>query len=104
MTRPKLSVILPNYNHSRYLPLCLQSILDQSWPADEIIVVDDASTDHTAEIARLFARRDAVAGFEAARSKATGNPIIKRRTTSHRFGYYWGFPISRTCTKCGARL
>jgi hypothetical protein len=32
------------------------------------------------------------------------NPIIKRRTTSHRYGYYWGPPISRRCTNCGGPL
>ncbi len=31
-------------------------------------------------------------------------PIIKRRTTSHRFGYYWGPPIGKACTQCGEKL
>ncbi len=58
MRRPTLSVFLPNYNHARYLPVALEAILSQSWPADEVIVVDDASTDDSLDILTTLARRD----------------------------------------------
>lgn len=54
----KLSVILPCYNHARLLPRALTSLLDQSLPPDEIIVIDDASTDNTPEVVAGFASRD----------------------------------------------
>ena len=57
MERPKFSVILPNYNHGQYLPICLQSIVDQSLPADEIVVVDDASSDNSVEVIKSFAAK-----------------------------------------------
>lgn len=57
MERPKFSVILPNYNHGHYLPICLQSIVDQSLPADEIVVVDDASSDNSVEVIKSFAAK-----------------------------------------------
>lgn len=43
--RPPVSVIMPNYNHGQYVALALRSILDQLTDADELIVIDDASTD-----------------------------------------------------------
>jgi glycosyltransferase involved in cell wall biosynthesis len=41
------SLIITGYNYVRFLPRCLESALGQSQPADEIIVVDDGSTDQT---------------------------------------------------------
>jgi glycosyltransferase involved in cell wall biosynthesis len=52
---PTLSVVLPNYNHSQYLPRALDALLLQERPADEIIVVDDCSTDSSAKIVREYA-------------------------------------------------
>ena len=58
MSGPKLSVILPNYNHAAYLPRCVEAILGQSFADLELIVVDDASTDHSRDILADYARRD----------------------------------------------
>lgn len=50
----KISFIIPAYNEEKYLGDCLESIIKYG-PADaEIIVVDNASTDKTAEVARQF--------------------------------------------------
>jgi glycosyltransferase involved in cell wall biosynthesis len=51
---PTVSVIIPVYNGERFLAEAIQSVLDQTLPPDEIIVVDDGSTDASAEIARSF--------------------------------------------------
>lgn len=48
------SVIITAYNYARFLPRCLESVLGQSQPADEIIVVDDGSTDQTSEVVAAF--------------------------------------------------
>jgi glycosyltransferase involved in cell wall biosynthesis len=47
---PSLSVVMCNYNHGHYLTDSLLAILEQSRPADEVIIVDDASTDDSVEI------------------------------------------------------
>ena len=57
MKLPSLSVVVPNYNHSQYLPACIRAIATQSVPADEIIVVDDASTDNSVEVLQGLARQ-----------------------------------------------
>ena len=41
----RLTVVVASYNHARYLPSAFASILAQTSPADEIIVIDDCSTD-----------------------------------------------------------
>ena len=48
------SVIIPVHNASRYLPRCLQALLDSSYPNYEIIVVDDASTDNSVDVCTQF--------------------------------------------------
>src|SRR6267378_1457403 len=54
MDLPSLSVVVPNYNHARYLPTCLKAILAQSVTPIELIVVDDASTDNSIEVIKQF--------------------------------------------------
>lgn len=52
---PKVSVIIPNYNHARFLEQRINSILNQTYQDFEIIYLDDASTDHSNEIFAQFA-------------------------------------------------
>ncbi|UVS78810.1 glycosyltransferase family 2 protein [Actinokineospora sp. UTMC 2448] len=52
-----VSVIVPNYNGARTLPLCLASVRAQTYPDIELIVADDASTDDSAAIAEAHGAR-----------------------------------------------
>ena len=54
---PTVSVVVPNYNHGQYLPRCLTALVEQSVLPREIIVIDDASTDNSAQIVEDFSRR-----------------------------------------------
>lgn len=47
---PTIAVVIPNRNDSKYLRKCLDSVLNQRIPHDEIIVVDDQSTDNSLEV------------------------------------------------------
>ncbi len=49
---PGIAVIVPNRNDSRYLPRCIRSILEQKDPPEELIVVDDQSTDDSVAVIR----------------------------------------------------
>lgn len=51
-----VAVVLCNYNHARYLPDSLRHICEQKRPADQIIVIDDGSTDESSAIIQQFAR------------------------------------------------
>jgi glycosyltransferase involved in cell wall biosynthesis len=51
---PALSVIIPCYNAEPYLAEAIESVLAQTRPASEIIVVDDCSTDGSAAVARRY--------------------------------------------------
>lgn len=57
MNLPTLSVLLPNYNHAKFVGQALYAILAQSVQPLEIIVIDDASTDNSLEVIEEIARR-----------------------------------------------
>ena len=48
----RVSVVIPNYNYARYIRARIKSILQQTYPVYEIIVLDDCSTDGSAEMAK----------------------------------------------------
>ena len=56
---PRLSVIVPIHNTESYLAACLDSVAAQRLSALEVLMVDDGSTDGSAEIAAAYAARDA---------------------------------------------
>ena len=58
MDKVEVSVIVPIYNVSNFLPKCLQSIIEQSFKDIEIICINDGSTDNSLDILNSFARLD----------------------------------------------
>lgn len=51
---PKVSVIIPSYNHSKYITQAIQSVLNQTYQDFEIVIVDDGSSDNSVEVIRRF--------------------------------------------------
>jgi alpha-1,3-rhamnosyltransferase len=57
MSAPLVTVIIPSYNHARYIESCVQSVLAQTWPHIELIVLDDGSTDDSPTILQHLAKQ-----------------------------------------------
>lgn len=53
-----ISIIVPVYNCEKYLPACIESILNQSYRDFEAILIDDCSTDQSYEICQQYAQKD----------------------------------------------
>lgn len=76
MTHPRVSVLIPCHNAEAYVADTLQSVLGQTWPDIEVIVVDDGSTDGSASVVERFASqgvrlvRQPCRGASAARNRA----------------------------------
>jgi glycosyltransferase involved in cell wall biosynthesis len=58
--KPLVSILISAYNAQEWIADSLQSAVAQTWPHKEIIVVDDGSTDRTAEVARRFASKGVI--------------------------------------------
>jgi glycosyltransferase involved in cell wall biosynthesis len=56
---PLISIITPTYNHEDFIAPCIQSVLDQTYPHWEQIIVDDGSTDETGRVIANFVQQDA---------------------------------------------
>ena len=80
----RISVIVCAHNEARYLRACLHSVLGQTRPPDEVLVIDNASVDSTREIAERVAgvrvvpepRKGLVKARETARRHAIGDVLV----------------------------
>lgn len=68
---PKVSIIVPSYNHARYIPACVEGVLAQTFQDWELVVVDDGSKDDSVELWRSFS-----------------DPRIKVHVNEHNLGTY----------------
>jgi glycosyltransferase involved in cell wall biosynthesis len=72
---PVVSIVTPAYNSAAYIAETVESVLRQTWPAFELLIVDDGSTDDTLDVASAVAGDDArVKSF----SSPHGGPAIAR--------------------------
>lgn len=74
MAEPKVSVIVPNYNYSKYLRKRIDSILEQTYKDYEIILLDDASTDDSLQVFNEY-RNEHRVSLILKNEKNTGSPF-----------------------------
>src|SRR5262245_27479734 len=70
----RLTAIIPNYNHGRYLPRAIRALADQRPAADEILVIDDGSSDDSIAVLRSFA--EGVPTLRIIRNSQNCGPIL----------------------------
>jgi len=75
---PAVSVIIPCYNYARYLPEAVQSVLAQTYQDFEVIIVNDGSTDNTAEVARQLIAGHPQYRLRVINQENTGQPAFPR--------------------------
>lgn len=73
---PTISVVVPAYNADKFIVRALTSIENQTLKPDEVIIVDDGSTDHTALRVEEFARRSELA-FMLKRQSNLGSAVAR---------------------------
>src|SRR5690242_10687505 len=86
---PGVSVIIPAYNYARFLPQAIESALQQDYPEFEVLVVDDGSTDNTAEIAAVYSRADKRVRY--LHQKNAGLPAARNTGIQHARFDFIGF-------------
>ena len=74
MNEPLVSVVIPTYNYSHYIAQAIDSVLGQSYPHIEIIIIDDGSTDNTDAVIASYGNKvqyypQTNRGLSAARNK-----------------------------------
>lgn len=74
---PKISLYIPCFNVEKYIARCIEGILNQTYPVDEILVIDDGSRDRTVEIASQYpvriVKHEVNKGLSAARNTGFQN-------------------------------
>lgn len=86
MYLPLVTVIVPIYNLEKYLDLCLGSIVTQSYPNLEIILVDDGSTDGSLALCKTYSKLDT--RINVISQKNSGVSVARNMGLKHAQGEY----------------
>ena len=86
---PRVSIIVPSYNHAQYLPARMDSCLGQTFTDFELLFLDDASTDDSLQVVQAWAEDPRVSIHP--NEQNTGNPFIQwnRGIGMARGEYLW---------------
>ncbi|MBD3307919.1 glycosyltransferase [candidate division KSB3 bacterium] len=87
MHQGSLSVVMPNYNHGKYIARSIEAVISQSRPPDEYIILDDGSTDNSVEIIESYVQQ--YPSIQLVRNEQnTGAPEAIRRVVNLASGDY----------------
>ncbi len=74
---PAISVIVPMYNAEKFIGQCLQTVVNQTFNDFELIVVDDCSTDRSADIVDDFVKNGGGGGRSRGSSGCVRTPVAR---------------------------
>lgn len=89
MPNPKVSVIVPNYNHARYLSERIESILNQTYNDLELIILDDASTDDSHRVLARYHSKPCVRMVVSTTNSGAAFPQWNRGIYLAKGEYVW---------------
>ena len=89
MENPLISIVIPIYNAAQYLDRCITSVLDQTYKNIEIILVNDGSSDGSAEICKEFAIKDV--RIKSIDQHNQGVALARKNGAKHATGQYISF-------------
>jgi glycosyltransferase involved in cell wall biosynthesis len=89
MQHPKVSVVIPNYNHARYLCARIDSVLGQTYNDLELLILDDASTDDSHRILARYHSKPTVRILVNGRNSGSAFPQWNRGISLARGEYVW---------------
>lgn len=89
-TNPLVSVITPAYNAERFIHETIESVMAQTYPNWEMIIVDDQSTDRTAEIVQKYAEQDERIRLIILQENS-GSAIARNTAMDHAKGRFFAF-------------
>ncbi len=87
---PRVSVLTPCYNNAEYLAECIESVLAQTYRNWDYTIVDNCSTDGSAEIAHRYAQKDS-------RLRVRENPTFLRAVANHNVAFRQTSRESKYC-------
>ena len=88
---PLISIIVPIYNVEKYIDRCVNSLIKQDYSQIEIILIDDCSTDNSAEIAKTIALQNSQKCFFVQREKNGGLSAARNTGIKHAKGEWLSF-------------
>ena len=74
--QPLVSVIIPNYNHAKYLDQRIQTVLGQTYQNFEVIILDDCSTDNSLEVIEKYKTNSHISQI-VVNEKNSGNTFLQ---------------------------
>ena len=94
MANKLVSIIVPVYNVEKYLPTCVDSLINQTYKNVEIILVDDGSTDQSGNICDTYLEKDN--RIVVLHKKNGGLSDARNFGIEHAKGDYYSFVDKRT--------
>lgn len=89
---PLVSIIIPSFNHEKFVGATIESVLEQTYPCIELIVIDDGSSDDTLKVVRKYEQSSH--GMRVIAQENQGLSQTLNNALKHAHGEYVAFIAS----------